>query len=103
MSLSIVISNRVTKFSGNIIKGIGYIFHFIFVGDIFMGGLFNIASESNTLFILIDVSIVCATYSVSGVSKKYIDNFLKSELKEINQNKQLKIIALEEKMETEIY
>ncbi|MEN8147460.1 MAG: glycosyltransferase [Campylobacterota bacterium] len=30
MSLSIIISNRVTKFSGNIIKGIGYIFHFLF-------------------------------------------------------------------------
>jgi len=36
------------------------------------------------------------------VSKKYIQNFLKSELKEINQNKQLKIIALEAKMETKI-
>lgn len=36
------------------------------------------------------------------VSKKYIQKFLKAELNEINQNKQLKIIALEEKMETEI-
>ena len=36
------------------------------------------------------------------VSKKYIQNFLKAELNEINQNKQLKIIALEERMETEI-
>ena len=36
------------------------------------------------------------------VSKEYIHNFLKAELKEINQNKQLKIIALEEKMETKI-
>ncbi|MBG7629988.1 MAG: PD-(D/E)XK nuclease family protein [Bacteroidetes bacterium] len=36
------------------------------------------------------------------VSKKYIQNFLKAELNEINQNKQLKIIALEERMEIEI-
>jgi len=36
------------------------------------------------------------------VSKKYIQNFLKAELNEINQNKQLKIIALEERMETRL-
>ncbi|RXP64472.1 PD-(D/E)XK nuclease family protein [Lutibacter sp. HS1-25] len=34
------------------------------------------------------------------VSKKYIQNFLKAELNEINNNKQLKIIALEKKLET---
>ena len=37
------------------------------------------------------------------VSKKYINNFLKEELKLIAQHKQLKIVALEENLETSIH
>ena len=36
MSLPILIANRLTKFTGNFIKGIGYVFHFIFPNKRFL-------------------------------------------------------------------